>query len=192
MARKGFYFNQNVCVGCRTCQVSCKDKNDLPIGTNFRLVSTFETGEFPKATSYHLSMACNHCEHPACAQACPTGAMCIDEADGTVQHDDDRCIGCKSCVMACPYDAPKFRSDLGIVTKCNACKELRDAGEQNACVASCPLRALEFGDVDELKRKHPNAVDTIAALPNPSITTPSLLIEAKAAAQNERFEQVII
>ena len=192
MGRKGFYFNQSMCVGCRTCQVACKDKNDLSVGTLYRRVDTFETGVFPTATSYHLSIACNHCENPACVRSCPTGAMYVDEADGTVQHDDDRCIGCKSCVMACPYDAPSYRADLGVVGNCNACKELREAGEQNACVASCPMRALEFGDIDELKRKHPEAVDAIAVLRDSSLTHPSLRIQAKDAALKDSFQQVII
>lgn len=192
MTHKGFYFNQSVCVGCRTCQVACKDKNDLPVGTLYRTVGTFESGVFPTAAGYHLSIACNHCENPACVRACPTGAMYIDDADGTVQHDDERCIGCKSCVMACPYDAPTYRAEMGIVGKCNACKELRDAGEQVACVASCPMRALEFGDIDELARKHPDAVNGVAALRDPSMTDPSLRIQAKKAALEEKFQQVII
>lgn len=192
MSRKGFYFNQGVCVGCRTCQVACKDKNELPVGALYRSVSTYETGVFPTAMGYHLSIACNHCENPACVRVCPTEAMYVDEADGTVQHNDESCIGCKSCIMACPYDAPSYRESMGIVGKCNACKELREAGEENACVASCPMRALEFGDIEELKRKHPDAVDNIAVLCDSSLTTPSLLIQAKGAALEDAFTQVII
>ena len=91
--RMGFYFDQNSCVGCKTCQVACKDKNDLEVGTLFRHVVDFEIGEFPSVKSYHYAATCNHCENPACVEACPTEAMYIDETDGTVQHDDEKCIG---------------------------------------------------------------------------------------------------
>ena len=93
--RMGFYFDQNSCVGCKTCQVACKDKNDLEVGTLFRHVVDFEVGEFPSVKSYHYAATCNHCENPACVEACPTAAMYIDETDGTVQHDDEKCIGCQ-------------------------------------------------------------------------------------------------
>lgn len=90
---QGFYFNQQACIGCRTCQVACKDKNDLEVGYLFRRVESFEVGEFPKPATFHYSGACNHCHTPACAEVCPAGATYINEEDGTVQHDDEACIG---------------------------------------------------------------------------------------------------
>ena len=100
---QGFYFNQQMCIGCRTCQVACKDKNDLEVGYLFRRVESFEVGEFPAPATFHYSGACNHCHTPACVEVCPAGATYINEEDGTVQHDDEACIGCGYCVKACPY-----------------------------------------------------------------------------------------
>ena len=191
MARKGFYFNQDACVGCRTCQVACKDKNDLEIGTVYRKVDSFETGELPTSMLYHLTHSCNHCESPACVANCPTGAMFIDEEDGTVQHDDEVCIGCETCVKSCPYEVPQIRPELGIVGKCDACLSIRKNGEENACVSSCPMRALEFGDIDELRAKHGSSVDKIAVLPEPA-PGPSVAIDAKPAALEEDWVAVLV
>lgn len=99
---QGFYFNQQMCIGCRTCQVACKDKNDLEVGYLFRRVESFEVGEFPAPATFHYSGACNHCHTPACVEVCPAGATYINEEDGTVQHDDEACIGCGYCVKAVP------------------------------------------------------------------------------------------
>ena len=68
----GFYFDMTACIGCKTCQIACKDKNDLPLGTLYRNIESYETGEFPKPGAYHLSVSCNHCEKPACVEMCPT------------------------------------------------------------------------------------------------------------------------
>ena len=71
MAQYGFYFDQTVCAGCHTCQIACKDKNRLDVGTLYRKVRTFETGEYPNPGIYHLATTCNHCDNPACVAACP-------------------------------------------------------------------------------------------------------------------------
>ena len=182
MARKGFYFDMTKCMGCRTCQIACKDVNDLEVGTLFRYVNTYEVGVYPDAHMYHHAGSCNHCEEPACVEVCPVGAMYVDEGDGTVQHDDTACIGCKACVAACPYGAPQFVEALGIVQKCSLCKVLRDNGEEPACVSACLTRALEWGDIEELLERHPEAVSDIAALPSSEITLPSFLVTPKEAA----------
>ncbi len=192
MARKGFYFDMALCMGCRTCQVACKDRNGLETGTIYRRVETYEVGAYPTATAYQLSRTCNHCENPECVRVCPVGAMHVDEEDGTVQHDDETCIGCESCVKACPYGVPQYRPDFEISGKCDACLPLRQAGEENACVAACPLRAIEFGDIEELRARHPEAVDAIAVLPDPSQTAPSVAIGAKPAALEAGFTQIVI
>lgn len=182
MGRKGFYYNQTACIGCRTCQIACKDKNDLEIGTLFRQVVSYETGMYPEAHVYHYAATCNHCEMPACVAVCPDGAMYIDEDDGTVQHDDEKCIGCQYCVKACPYGVPQYIESLQKTHKCDACIQLRGAGEQPACVAACPMRALEFGPIEDLRAAHPDAVNQIVILPDASQTNPSVAIEPKAAA----------
>ena len=192
MARKGFYYDQTVCIGCRTCQVACKNKNQLEVGTLFRQVNSFEIGSFPNVRLYHHASTCNHCEAPACVVACPDGAMYIDDEDGTVQHDDSKCIDCNYCVEACPYGVPQYIEELGVVHKCDACIQLRSNGEQPACVAACPMRALEFGDVEELAAKHPDAVKDIAILPDSSTTNPNTLILPKDAALESEYVSVLV
>ncbi|MBQ5427915.1 MAG: hypothetical protein IIT51_05140 [Oscillospiraceae bacterium] len=111
MAQYGFYFDQTVCAGCHTCQIACKDKNRLKIGTLYRKVLTGEVGEYPNPGIFHLATACNHCDNPACVAACPTGRTVKDEATGLVCHDDNvKCLGeiCQMCVKACPYGHPVY------------------------------------------------------------------------------------
>lgn len=192
MPKKGFYFNQASCIGCKTCQIACKDKNDLEVGILFRHVTDYEIGVYPSVASYHYAATCNHCEKPACVAGCPNGAMYIDDEDGTVQHDNEKCIDCQYCVEACPYGVPQYIESLKSVRKCDACKQLRENGEQPACVAACPMRALEFGAVEELMAAHPDAVKDIVILPDSSETNPCTLIEPKAAALEPNPVQVIL
>jgi len=182
MAKLGFYYDNTLCTGCRNCQVACKDKNDLKVGITFRSVRDFETGKFPMPGFYHYSGTCNHCADPKCVKGCPTGAMYVAE-DGTVQHDDNLCVGCKYCVWNCPYSVPQYIEEAGIVSKCNACKDLRDQGEQPVCVMTCDMRALKFGDLDELTTKYgPGLVKELPILPSASITNPSVVIKPRNAA----------
>ncbi len=192
MAKQGFYFNQAACVGCKTCQVACKDKNDLEVGYLFRHVNDFESGEYPAPKLFHYAATCNHCEMPACVANCSTGALYIDDEDGTVQYDTSKCDGCQACVTACPYSVPVFFEEEKVVRKCDACKTLRENGEQPACVAACPMRALEFGPIDELAAAHPDAVKDIAILPDSSTTGPCTLIDARPAALEDDFVEVLL
>lgn len=192
MARKGFYFDATRCVDCKTCQVACKKKNNLTKGVEYRYMNNYEVGEYPTAKLYHFSYSCNHCENPACVEGCPTGAMYKNEEDGTVQHDDDRCIGCKVCTMVCPYNIPVYLEDKGITGKCNACIDTRPEDGTPTCVAACPMRALEFGDFEELQAKHPDAVIEVACRPSPEITNPSTLIQARDYMQDKNYEEVVL
>ncbi len=178
----GFYFDMTRCIGCRACQVACKDKNNLPIGVILRNAKTYEVGSFPKVKAFSYSASCNHCENPACVGVCPVGAMYKAE-DGTVIHDDELCIGCQACVAACPYSVPQYNEEAGIVNKCDACAYLRAKGQNPACVDGCPNRALDFGDLDELKAKYgSDLVSDLPILPDSSATGPSLLIKARECA----------
>ena len=188
----GFYLDGTRCIGCTTCAIACKDYKDQPVGSNFRRILNFETGEYPTARSWHYSIACNHCANPACVTACPTGAMHVNEEDGTVIHDDDICIGCKMCVESCPYGAPQYREDLAIVQKCDACADRRAEGKDPACVAACAMRALYFGDVDELKARFgEDLVTDVPYLPESSVTNPPTLIKPKEASLTDDYRQVI-
>ena len=181
----GFYFDMTRCIGCRACQVACKDKNRLEVGVTFRNAKTYETGSFPNVNVFNYSASCNHCENPACVANCPTGAMYKAE-DGTVIHDREMCIGCQSCVRSCPYEVPVFDESIGKVKKCDACAYLRAKGMKPACVDACPNRALDFGDIDELKAKYgSDLVSEIGILPSADATGPNVLIKAKACAQEE-------
>ena len=190
MGKLGFYFNQENCIGCRACQQACKDKNDLEVGILFRRVKTFETGKFPHPNVFHYAGTCNHCENPMCVKGCPTGAMYIAE-DGTVQHDDDKCIGCTYCVWNCPYKVPQYIKKLGKVHKCDFCKDLREKGENPACVDACNMRVLEWGDLDELKKRHPHATKDLPILPPSSMTNPSTIIEARECALESHGEEFV-
>ncbi|MFA5536525.1 MAG: 4Fe-4S dicluster domain-containing protein [Bacillota bacterium] len=193
MTRLGFYFDMTSCVGCRTCEIACKDKNNLQVGIVFRQVSTFETGSFPNPGVFHYSGACNHCANPKCVEGCPTGAMHISD-DGTIQHDSDKCIGCRYCVWNCPYGAPKFIPETGKVAKCDSCKDLRDKGENPACVDACMMRALEWGDIDELKRKHAGEelTNDLPILETSTISEPALIINIKPVARQKDYREKVV
>ncbi len=176
----GFYVDTTVCTECKACQIACKDLHDLKVGINLRTVHRVEGGTFPKPWVYHLSMACNHCENPACVAICPTGATQKLE-DGTVWNDHELCIGCESCVNECPYGAPKLVAELGITYRCDGCKDLRAQGLNPACVDACNMRCLEFGDIEELRAKHAgeNLTADLPPLPDSSQTAPNLIVGAK-------------
>lgn len=186
MTEYGFYFDSARCTGCRTCEMACKDYKDTDVDVNYRKVYDVEGGECSlsedgtvtnMAFCYHVSVSCNHCENPACVKVCPTGAMGKDEATGLVLVDDSKCIGCGYCHMACPYNAPKVDSDAGCSVKCDGCADRVADGDVPMCVASCPLRALDFGDISELEAKHSDAkVADIAPLPAKGYTNPRLLV----------------
>lgn len=188
----GFYFDMTRCIGCRACQVACKDKNNLEVGVILRNAKTYEVGSFPDVNVFNYSASCNHCVNPACVDACPTGAMYKAE-DGTVRHDDELCIGCQACAAACPYGAPQYVAEINKVTKCDACAYLRDKGQNPACVDACPNRALDFGDLDELKAKYgSDLVQDLSILPSSADTRPCVLIKAKECAQSGEAKEIAL
>ncbi len=190
----GFFFNMDDCIGCRACQIACKDRNDLPVGLFYREVKSYEIGSYPSPKMYHYSAACNHCESPACVANCPTGSMQKDlGGDGTVQHDDDLCIGCGTCVKTCPYQIPVLLANKGIAGKCDACKPFRDADLNPVCVDACPMRCLKYGEISEHEQKYgSDLVNAIAPLPSPDTTMPNVRIKPKKAALESSFRQAAI
>jgi len=182
----GFHVDTSKCTGCKTCQIACKDRSDLPVGVNWRRVYEYGGGTWSESAdgtvsqnvfAYYTSLGCNHCSEPVCTKACPTGAMHKRREDGLVMVDATVCIGCESCARACPYDAPQIDSAKGVMTKCDGCADRIKAGKQPSCVESCPMRALDFGPMDELKAKYPEALaPNFAPMPSADVTTPNLLI----------------
>lgn len=179
----GFYVDTSLCQGCKTCQIACKDKNNLKVGNLFRRVTEVEGGGYstqgfgivPQVFAYHLSMSCNHCEDPKCVPVCPTGASYKRAQDGLVFINKDRCIGCRLCEWACPYNARQF--DGKKMTKCDACQDLLEKGENPACVDSCLARVLEFGRIEQLQQKHKNTSQDFLGLPDSNITKPNILLK---------------
>jgi DMSO reductase iron-sulfur subunit len=142
----GFYYDAGRCIQCRTCEVACKSTRDIEPGIKWRRVIETWDGEYPNVTRTFFSQACMHCDKPACAAVCPTGAISKRTEDGIVVVDRDKCNGCQDCLAACPYGVPQFGND-GTMQKCDFCLEI---GRKPACAASCPAEALNFGTLDEL------------------------------------------
>lgn len=191
MTTIGFYYNQALCAGCKVCQVACKDKNKLEVGVLTREVRSYQIGTYPQVTMYHFSAGCNHCDTPACMSVCPADAYEKRE-DGTVVQNPEKCIGCQSCVNACPFEVPRFDEGNAVTRKCDGCYDLREAGYEPHCVEACPFRALEFGDMDELTAKHPNAEHVMIPAMGSGETGPNLLIEARSEAKRELGEQILL
>ena len=184
------YFDGTACIGCKTCQVSCKDKNNLPLGIKWRRVIEYAGGSWVSQNNfqipnnifgYYVSIACNHCENAACVQVCPTMAL-TKRADGVVVINADQCVGCRYCEWACPYGAPQFDEAKGVMTKCNFCEDLVAQGKNPVCVDACPMRALEFGELSELRAKY-GSVNAIEPLPPSNLTSPALVITPHKNAQ---------
>lgn len=171
MAKKmAFLVNCDRCIACNACEVSCKNYYQQEASVHWRKVYYMQEKELALPIRVGVSLACNHCEDPACMKACPTGAYRKRE-DGIVVHDNDRCIGCKLCMMACPYKVPCFDKDLGKVTKCDMCAARQDNGEQPVCVQSCPMDAISIIDLND--GRNPAMEDEIPGMPPRSITRPT-------------------
>ncbi len=143
----------NKCVGCLSCSVACKVVNSVPIGSFWNKVlrigpnPAFEGAVVPDVEMYFLPVTCQHCQKPACVEVCPTGAS-HKAADGTVQIDKEKCIGCQFCAMACPYGVRYLNEEERVVEKCTMCEQQTAQGELPQCVAQCGARARFFGDLE--------------------------------------------
>lgn len=180
----GFIHNNVDCIGCRACEMACKDKNGLEAGPRFRRVQYIEGGAFPNVFAFKINMSCNHCSEPACLPTCPTGAIFKRQKDGIVDIDSTLCIGCRKCEAACPFGAPQYDPEQNIVSKCNMCVDEQDAGRKPYCVAACMMRVLDVGPIDQLtdgsydtKAQGPNdqVVRQVKGMANPDLTNPSIV-----------------
>lgn len=141
-----FVIDQRKCIGCHACTVACKAEHDVPIGVYRTWVKYIEKGEFPNARRYFLVNRCNHCDDAPCVAICPTRAL-FKREDGIVDFDSSRCIGCKSCMQACPYDALYIDPYSHTAAKCNYCAHRTEVGLEPACVVVCPEQAIIAGDM---------------------------------------------
>ena len=162
------------CVGCHTCAIACKMQNNVPDGMLWNRVLTEgcdiidgAVGTYPNLSRNYLPLACQHCTNAACKRVCPTGATYRDDK-GRIEIDYDKCIGCRMCMAACPYNARTYNWNepvrsaggsyggagvperkKGVMEKCTLCKERTDNGEEPMCVVCCPTSARVFGDLDD-------------------------------------------
>lgn len=189
LTKYGMVIDVGACIGCRRCAYACKSENNIPDTISppwielFEMKSGLDVTEQPSVddlregatTSYEISpvkgrwympVQCSHCDNPSCVKVCPTGATYKDETDGLVLMDYDRCVGCRFCVVACPYSArrfnwqkPELEPDLvnplvpartvGVVEKCTFCVHRVRDGKLPACVIACPVGARHFGRRDD-------------------------------------------
>lgn len=173
--RYGMAIDLGRCIGCHACSVACKSANNLPNTIWWNRVLTVggdqldtASGTYPNNKKYFLSVNCQHCDNPSCVKSCPTGATYKRKEDGIVIQDYDKCIGCRMCMVACPYNArsfnwskPEYYADhaLGdidapvhqynVVEKCTFCVNRIAKNEKPACMELCPGRARFWGDLDD-------------------------------------------
>ena len=145
--RYGFVIDQDRCIGCHACTVACKEEHQVPVGVFRTWVKHIEKGEFPHTSRHFGVMRCNHCDDSPCTAICPTSAL-YRRADGIVDFDNRRCIGCKACMQACPYDALYIDPNSNTAAKCNFCAHRVEMSLEPACVIVCPTQAILAGDLD--------------------------------------------
>jgi formate dehydrogenase iron-sulfur subunit len=149
------------CVGCEACVWACKEVNDLPREDAAKALSATTWTTIEKREGLNIRRQCMHCEDPACVSVCPVAALRKTE-QGPVIYDGSRCIGCRYCMVGCPFGVPKYEwgSALPLVKKCGLCFEKRlSEGREPACTAACPTGATRFGDRDELIREARQRID---------------------------------
>ncbi|MDE2845510.1 MAG: polysulfide reductase NrfD [Gemmatimonadota bacterium] len=145
----GFIIDNRKCIGCHACTVACKAEHEVPLGVNRTWVKYIEKGTYPNTARHFSVMRCNHCEDAPCVEICPVTAL-YTRKDGIVDFDPRRCIGCKGCMQACPYDALYIDPDTHTAAKCNYCAHRVDIGLEPACVNVCPEHAIISGDMDDV------------------------------------------
>jgi len=147
MARYAMVVDTRRCVGCADCVVACQTENRVPLGHCRDWIVQDTWGSFPELKTEIRSERCNHCNNSPCVRCCPTGASHIVEG-GIVLVTHNKCIGCKACIAACPYDARYVHPD-GYIDKCTFCVHRVRAGKNPACVEVCPTHCLTFGDLSD-------------------------------------------
>ena len=146
--RYGFLIDQNRCIGCHACTVACKEEHNIALGVNRTWVKYIEKGNYPDTRRHFAVLRCNHCDDAPCIEICPTVSL-FRRPDGIVDFDNQRCIGCKSCMQACPYDALYIDPERNTAAKCNFDASRVEMGYKPACEVVCPTQAILSGDLDD-------------------------------------------
>ncbi|MBE0417939.1 MAG: 4Fe-4S binding protein [Coriobacteriia bacterium] len=169
MAENAILYDASKCSACKGCQVQCKQWNMMPSGLgkdeneftgsyqsmpdlngDTRLLIEFHEEAAGDGIQWAFSRrACFHCTEPTCMEVCPVGAISQLD-DGTVKLDNTKCVGCKYCTAACPFEVPKYRENFNVSNKCTLCDDRVAQGREPACVKTCPAAALSFGPRDEV------------------------------------------
>ncbi len=168
--RYGMVIDLLRCVGCSACSAACRAEQGTPAGVSFNKVKIFEIGKYPHAKMKFVPMPCMHCKEPRCLEVCPTEAT-HKRDDGIVLINQDECIGCGACIVACPYGSRDLLREIksyyegnsptpyeiikqknfkvGTSVKCNFCLHRLEKGRLPSCVETCPAQARTFGDVED-------------------------------------------
>jgi len=144
----GFAIDLRKCIGCHACTIACKAEHEIPIGVNRCWVKTVEKGVFPETRRFFFPVLCNQCDAAPCARICPTNAL-FKRYDGIVDLRGDVCIGCRACMVACPYDQLFIDPNTHTAEKCNFCANRVENQLLPACVSVCPTECRIFGDLDD-------------------------------------------
>ena len=169
MAQVGWIVDLTRCIGCRSCFAACKSENNTPLRTDWRWVVERESGSYPNPRREFISLACNHCDEPACIKSCPADAITKRTSDGVVLIDQDKCIGCRRCAFACPYGAPRIDTETNKVSKCTMCVHRLDAGLAPACATTCLTGAIQL--VSDFTGE---TTQTPEGFVDPSLTKPNI------------------
>ncbi len=170
----GFEVDLDRCSGCKACVTACHSQNALGESETWREVGLLVGGSAEQPVMQHVTSACHHCLEPACQVACPVDAYQKDPVTGIVGHDADACFGCQYCILACPYEVPKFSNRLRIVRKCDMCSDRLAVGEAPACVQGCPHQAITIRLVDVRQVVEDSESDSfLPAAPDPHLTLPT-------------------
>jgi formate dehydrogenase iron-sulfur subunit len=172
------------CSGCKACVTACHALNGLDDGEAWRSTGVLISTDWRAPVTQVITTACHHCVDPGCLNGCPVLAYDKDPVTGIVRHLDDQCIGCRYCVMMCPYDVPQYSAPRGIVRKCDLCSDRLAAGEAPACAQACPNEAIRITIVsqDAVRAGHrneaaarviPDMEETASASLAESVVTPS-------------------
>lgn len=181
----GFYLDADSCTGCNACVMACKDKNNPPRGVLWRRTYEIEYrsyekqghGFFLNVYAFFITVSCNHCQNPACVKSCPFGALKKRDEDGLVVVEPGKCKGCRKCIKSCPYGSLHINEDSHKIGKCDGCLDMQKQGEAPACISACPMRAIEFGPMEKLASRHPDAVRLDLIIKNHKPALPSFIIK---------------